>query len=288
MRLFAPVKAANERDTPRSAMSLLDTWVTLATVGVLLGLAAIAWALTVRQALDMSSMVTCLGQVGTRMPNKMSAPLFMGMWLTMIVAMMFPTIGPIVLAHRTVVRKRGEGVMPSAAFVLGYLVVWTLIGLGPLAAFLLFRNLPSAAASSHWLPILSGVVLVAAGLYQFTPIKGVCLRACQTPLGFIFSYDFGRGAPGAFRAGISHGEYCLGCCWALMSVLVVMGLMNLVWMAALALIFLGEKNWRHGIILSRIVGISIAVLGLAIILHPDFLMALSGKWPSSPTPRGAM
>jgi len=73
-----------------------------------------------------------------------------------------------------------------------------------------------------------------------------------------------------------------------MSVLVVMGLMNLVWMAALALIFLGEKNWRHGIILSRIVGISIAVLGLAIILHPDFLMALSGKWPSSPTPRGTM
>src|SRR3981081_1766356 len=99
MALFAVVKPADRRDTPRSAISRLEMRVTLATMAVLLGLAGVAWAATVRQALDMSTMVTGLGQVGTHMRNDMSALLFMGMWLTMMVAMMFPTIGPIVLAQ---------------------------------------------------------------------------------------------------------------------------------------------------------------------------------------------
>ena len=262
--------------TPRSAMSLLELRVTLVTVAILVCLAAVAWILTVRQAADMSSMVLGLGQIGGRMPADIGAPIFLSMWLTMMVAMMFPTIAPIVLAHRAVVRKRGEGTLSNAIFVLGYLVVWTLFGLIPLAALIGFRALPIEAPSSWWLPRLAGAILIIAGLYQFTPLKHICLKACQNPLGFILQHDFSSGARGAFRAGTSHGAFCLGCCWALMTVLVVVGLMNLAWMAGIAVLFLVEKTWRHGVGLSRVVGTAVAVLGVAIILDPALLQTVSG------------
>jgi predicted metal-binding membrane protein len=245
-------------------------------VGLLLGLAAVAWALTVQQARGMADMVTGLAQVGSRMPNPMTAPVFLLMWLTMMVAMMFPTIVPMVLAHRLVIVHRGDGVLPSVAFVLGYLVVWTAIGLVPLAVFLAFRDLTDDQPLTAWLPRLSGLVLLGAGLYQFTPWKRTCLRACRTPLSFIMTHNFGSGAPGAFKAGASHGAYCLGCCWALMTVLVVVGLMNLVWMVILALVFLLEKNWRHGVVFNRVVGTVIMLLGGTVLLAPDVLGLVSG------------
>ena len=102
------------------------------------------------------------------------------------------------------------------------------------------------------------------------------LRACRTPVGFIMTHNFGSGAPGAFRAGTSHGAYCLGCCWALMMVLVVVGLMNLVWMAALAIVFLVEKNSRYGVSLNRVVGTAIALLGVAVLFSPETLNLISG------------
>ena len=96
------------------------------------------------------------------MPNPMTAPLFLGMWLTMMVAMMFPTIAPMVLAHRLVSRHRGKGLLPSVTFVLGYLVIWTAIGVVPLAAFIAFRDLAADAPVTAWLPRLSGLVLLGA------------------------------------------------------------------------------------------------------------------------------
>ncbi|MGH7759936.1 MAG: DUF2182 domain-containing protein [Candidatus Dormibacteraceae bacterium] len=152
---------------------------------------------------------------------------------------------------------------------------WPAIGLVPMAVLLAFRNLPMGAAPSGWLSAVAGGVLVGVGLYQFTPVKGVCLKACRTPIEFILTHDFGSGVRGAFAAGVHHGAYCLGCCWALMSVLVVVGLMNLVWMAALALVFLAEKNWRRGVAVSRVAGALVAVLGAAVIVHPAFLGTLS-------------
>jgi len=247
---------------------------TRAVVAVLVGLAAVAWVITARQALDMGSMVTGLGQVGARMPNDMAAPLFMAMWLAMMVAMMLPTVAPMVLAHRMVVRSRGEGWLPTASFVAGYLGVWTAIGVLPLLAFLGFRGLMDPAAA--WVAPVAGLVLVVAGVYQFTPLKGVCLKACRSPLSFIVTHDFGRGSRGAAMAGASHGAWCLGCCWALMSVLVVVGLMNLVWMVALALVFLLEKNWRHGVAVSRVAGASVALLGILVFVQPQVLRLLAG------------
>src|SRR5207302_4216917 len=104
--------------------------------------------------------------------------------------------------------------------------------------------------------------------YEFTPLEGVCLKACRSPLSFIVTHDFGRGSRGAAIAGASHGAWGMGCCWALMSVLVVVGLMNLVWMVALALVFLLEKNWRHGVAVSRVAGASVALLGILVFVQP--------------------
>jgi len=263
-------------DEPRSTYSLFSQRVTLTVVGVLVGLAAAAWWSTVHQANSMSDMVSGLGQVGARAPNDMTVPIFMGMWVAMMVAMMFPTVAPIVLAHRLVVKRRGEGEWPTAAFVLGYILVWSLIGVIPLVGFLAFRNLSADAADSRWLPSVAGAILIVAGAYQFTGWKATCMKACRSPLSFLMTHDFGKGSRSAFRAGVSHGAYCLGCCWALMAVLVVVGLMNLVWMAAIAVVFLAEKNWRHAIGLTRIVGAGLFVLGIAVIASPGILPTLSG------------
>jgi predicted metal-binding membrane protein len=268
--------AAAADDTPRDTLSIFSTRITLLTIGWLVGLAGVAWWSTVRQANSMSDMVSGLGQVGARAANDMTVPVFLGMWVAMMVAMMFPTIAPFVLAHRMVVKKRGGGEFPTVAFVGGYLAVWSLIGVVPLIAFLAFRDVSADAADSRWLPTLAGVILVVAGGYQFTRWKAVCLKHCRTPLSFLMTHDFGGGAPSAFKAGLNHGAYCLGCCWALMAVLVVVGLMNLVWMAAIAIVFLLEKNWKHGVALTKIVGAGLIGLGLAVIVSPGILPNIAG------------
>ena len=270
-------------DTPRAAYGLLPRRVTIALVAWLLALASFSWWLTVRHATSMSDMVTGLGQVGSRASHEMASFVFLGMWLGMMAAMMLPTVAPLVLAHRLVLERRGEGVLPTVAFVGGYLAVWSVIGIVPLGAFLAFRDLSAEAAASRWLPTLAGVILAVAGAYQFTAWKALCLRACRTPLSFVLAHDFGGGARSAFRAGVSHGAYCLGCCWALMAVLVVVGLMNLVWMVAIALVFLAEKHWRHAIGLTRVVGVTLVVLGLAVVARPSLLPTIAGADEGPPT-----
>ncbi|MFN2615269.1 MAG: DUF2182 domain-containing protein, partial [Actinomycetota bacterium] len=212
--------AAIAIEQPRSAFGVLQRRVTIGVVGVLVVLAGVSWWHTVGNARDSVGMVQGLAQVGRDMPFDMSAGLFLSMWVAMMVAMMFPTIAPIVLLHRSVVRRRGEGALPTLAFVAGYLVVWSVIGLVPLAALVGFRHVSHA---SDWVARTGGGVLLLAGLYQYTSWKTACLKACRSPLSFLMTHDFGRGSNRAFRVGVSHGAYCLGCCWALMAVLFVVG-----------------------------------------------------------------
>jgi len=263
---------AEAEDTPRSAYRVLERRVTLATVAILLVLAGLAWWSTLGNARDMSSMVQGFAHVGTAMPFDMSALVFMSMWTTMMVAMMFPTIAPIVLLHRMVVRRRGEGILPTVAFGAGYLLIWTAVGVLPRAALIGFRHITS---DSVWVGQVAGATLVVAGIYQFTRWKEICQRACRTPLTFLATHNFGTGSIGALRAGLSHGLYCLGCCWALMTVLFVVGLMNLAWMAAIAVVFLAEKNWRHGVGLTKLVGTAVAGFGVAVLIHPMLLDSVS-------------
>lgn len=240
--------------------------VAVTIVAALLVCAASAWLFTAEQAASMS---------GTGGIAMLSAGLFLAIWVVMMVAMMFPAVAPMVLVHARIVRSRGEGAVPTVSFVAGYLVVWTAAGLVPLAVIELLGS-SIALPLSGWLPRMGGAVILLAGAYQLTPLKNACLRACRSPLGFLMTHDFGGGVPAAARAGMSHGAFCLGCCWALMAVLAVLGLMNLAWMAMFAIVFFLEKNWRQGVMLSRVVGAACIVIGAAVLVRPDVLGLLGG------------
>ncbi|TMG68773.1 MAG: DUF2182 domain-containing protein [Chloroflexi bacterium] len=228
-------------------------------VAALLACAAVAWLITFRQA----------GSMGMGGLAMMTAGLFLVTWLVMMVAMMFPSVAPMTLAFASFTRSRGEGYVPTAVFVLGYLAVWTAAGLVPLAVLQAVDKIWMTPPS--WLPRAGAAVIIVAGIYQFTPLKDACLRACRSPLGFIMTHNFGGGPAAAVRAGMSHGLYCLGCCWALMAVLAVLGLMNIAWMAVIAAVFFVEKNVRRGELLPRVVGAVCIVAGLAIAAWPVYL-----------------
>ena len=223
----------------------------------------------------MSGMAMGLGQIGSHFQGSMSAALFLTMWVTMIVAMMLPTVAPMVLAHLAVNRRRGRGVHATLAFVAGYLFVWFAIGVVPFLAFKGLMQLDGDAMHSIWLPVLGGAILVAAGAYQFSAWKRVCFDHCQSPFAFIVRHDFDGGAVSALRAGALHGAYCLGCCWALTAVLLAVGLMNLVWMVGIFAIFVVEKSWRRGLVVAKIAGVLLIVLGSAVIARPALLASIS-------------
>jgi predicted metal-binding membrane protein len=229
------------------AANRINLW----TAGILLALAAAAWYLVVASLGPMAMM-------------ELSVPVYMATWLTMMVAMMFPAVAPVVATFARVAHARNETSKTVPAFVVGYLGVWTAAGLIPLTLYLSSRGMVAGMSTSPPGVIAIGAVLFLAGAYQFTPWKATCLRACRSPLGLVMNHDFRTGAAGAFRAGASHGAFCLGCCWALMAVLVVVGLMSLPLMAALSVLFIAEKNWRHGAGLSRVAGATATLGGVAV------------------------
>ena len=136
----------------------------------LLGCAAIAWLITIRQS----------GSMGMGAIAMMTAALFLVTWLVMMVAMMFPSVAPMTLAFASFTRSRGEGYVPTAVFVLGYILVWTAVGTVPLAILEALHTIWMTPPS--WLPQAGGAVIILAGVYQFTPLKDTCLRACRSPL----------------------------------------------------------------------------------------------------------
>jgi predicted metal-binding membrane protein len=213
----------------------------------------------------------------------MSFVALMTMWAVMMVAMMAPAVAPVALAHRFVTRRRNEGLAPTLAFVLGFLTVWSLVGFVYLVPFLWFRGLSAGAGESGWLPTLAGALLVLAGAYQFTRRKARCQQACGTPFALVLDHDAGGGVTGGYRTGLLHGVHCLGCCWALMVVLLVVGLMNLAAMVALSLLFVVEKHSRRALQVGRVAGAALVVLGLAVMARPSVLHAVSlGAQPSPP------
>ena len=185
------------------------------------------------------------------------AVLMFVMWAVMMMAMMIPSAAPMILLHAAILRKRGDGASlaaPTAAFTGGYLVVWTAFSTAATAAQWGLEQVallsPMMVSTSAY---LGGGLLVAAGLYQMTPLKEACLRYCRSPVQFI-SEHWRKGARGAFRMGLEHGLYCVGCCWVLMALLFVGGVMNLLWIAALAGFVLLEKMIPHGAFAGRVAG----------------------------------
>ena len=185
------------------------------------------------------------------------------MWAVMMVGMMTPSAAPVLLLFAGMVRGRGGTRWPLvvAAFGAGYLIVWTAFSAGAaLAQWGLHGSAMLSPAMSASSARLGGAILIAAGVYQLTPFKGACLTHCRSPLGFLLSH-WRDGTIGALRMGIAHGTYCVGCCWALMGVLFVVGVMNLVWVAAMTVFVLVEKIGPAGAIVARVAGVLMIAAG---------------------------
>lgn len=195
------------------------------------------------------------------------ALLLFAMWAVMMVAMMLPSAGPMILlfsrvgAGRSAHGRRGTSVRFFAA---GYLTVWW--AFSAVAAAVQWQ-LHSAAVLSPEMraasPLVGGAILIAAGIYQWLPIKESCLSHCRSPLSFLAT-SWREGKLGAVRMGVEHGMFCVGCCWLLMALLFVAGVMNLLWIAVLSAVILLEKVVPRGLMIARIAGVLLMVAGVAI------------------------
>ena len=249
----------------------------LIVLGALAGIAVVSWAYMIHEARGMAvnGFCECLGMVmcGATTPAWSMAtllPLFL-MWAEMMVAMMLPSAAPMILTFAMVNRKRREQERPFVStgyFLGGYLVVWSLFSLvAALAHWALHGVALLSPLMQSRSPMLGGILLLAAGVFQWTPWKQACLAHCRSPLSFLLG-GWREGSWGAFSMGIKHGAYCTGCCWLLMTLLFVAGVMNLLWIAILTVLVLVEKaaprEWRIG----HVVGILVMAWGGWLLLFP--------------------
>jgi predicted metal-binding membrane protein len=222
-------------------------------------------------AFEMTRMTSGSGGMDMMMPAVWDigyAGLMFVMWWVMMIAMMLPSAAPTVLLFAALNRKRkeeGNPFVPTSLFASAYLAAWA--GFSILAVALQ-RGLESAALLSPMLISasagLGGMLLLVAGIYQLSPLKRACLKHCRSPLQFILAH-WGSGASGAFRMGIEHGAYCVGCCWVLMGLLFFGGIMNLYWIIGLAIFVLLEKTLPTGHRLGDLVGMALIVWGTAVL-----------------------
>jgi predicted metal-binding membrane protein len=241
----------------------------------LIALSALAWGYMAHEARGMvhTGVCQCAGM-------KMSGPdmhawsastlvpLFL-MWVEMMVAMMTPSAAPMILTFAAVNRKRLEQerpFVPTGIFLLGYLAVWaTFSALIAVAQWILHSTALLSPMMVSTSPLLGGALLVAAGIFQWTPLKNTCLTHCRSPLSFLLT-GWREGRRGAFVMGLKHGAYCTGCCWFLMALLFVVGVMNIWWVAAISILVLLEKVAPKELHLCRIVGLLLAAWGAWVVI----------------------
>ena len=233
------------------------------------------------QSGSMAAMVQGFAHVGVAMPFDMTVPVFMAMWTTMMVAMMFPALAPIVLMHRLVTRRRGEGLAPTFSFGASYLVVWSVVGLVPLAVLIGFRQVTHDSA---WLDRAGRARAAPGGPLPVQPVENDLLAGLPDPAEFPGDTRLRRRAGWGFPGGPVAWPVLPGCCWALMAVLFTVGLMNLAWMAGIALVFVAEKNWRRGMGLTRLIGIATVLFAIAVLIHPSLLATVAPFKASPPMP----
>jgi predicted metal-binding membrane protein len=243
-------------------------------LGVLVALCAGAWAWLAWQGAGMHHHP---GSPMAAPTMGMQAPLFVAMWMAMTVAMMFPTAAPMLLTfHKTQQSKRrhGQAFVATWAFLAGYMVVWLLSGSAAYIGAVAFEAFASRAAlSAETMNRLGGAILVAAGLYQLTPIKDICLSKCRTPLSFIMT-SWRDGVMGAVQMGAIHGAYCLGCCWLLCAIMFPLGMMNLAVLATMTVIVFAEKTSLQARLLAQAIAVILTVGGILVIAMP-YTLSLS-------------
>lgn len=225
-----------------SKLSTLRQWDKISLYVALAGVVALAWWYLISMAADMSAMSMSKTAMSAMPWSRQTFLMMFLMWSIMMVGMMIPTAVRTLMIYARVVRQTGSSpLLSTLVFLFGYLLIWTGFSLfatllqGWLSQEALLSEM--MAATSHY---LAASLFIAAGIYQLTPLKRACLKHCQSPLGFI-SQHFTKGYIGACKMGLHHGLYCLGCCWALMGLLFVAGVMNLLWILAITLYVLFEK-----------------------------------------------
>jgi predicted metal-binding membrane protein len=240
-------------------------------VAVLFVLAALAWWFTVDRMRGMDDGPgTDLGTVGW----------FLGIWLVMMAAMMFPSVSPTVALYSAMTRKRST--VAPLVFASGYLLTWTAAGL---VAFgisetggRIFGDALSWDRAGRW---VAGGILVIAGVYELTPLKTVCLRHCRSPLGYLLG-SWRDGLSGALQMGAKHGAWCVGCCWALMAALFALGVMSIAWMAFVAALIAAEKTLPWGRVVTYGTAAILLALGVLMVAAPDAIPGLTIPGVGSP------
>ena len=235
-------------------------------VAALAAVVVLAWGYVLLGAgMDMSA-----AMAGAAVPMPMAwspghAAVMALMWALMMLAMMLPSAAPMILLHATVSRRKDpeRGGRRAFLFALAYAAVWGGFALAATAAQWGLERAalltPAMAANSA---VVASLLFLGAGVYQFTPFKRACLRQCRSPLEFLAGH-WREGGAGAFAMGVRHGAYCVGCCWTAMALLFVGGVMNLAWIAALALLVLAEKLLLGGSLIGRVLGAGLVVWGAA-------------------------
>jgi predicted metal-binding membrane protein len=257
------VAVSSRAATVRRAPPLPDL-IRLGLIGVLLLLAAVAWLVTDDRmaGMDMGP-GTDPGTLG----------FWITAWVVMMGAMMFPSIAPMVLMYARIQEGKREmdqnpPLGATAIFVGGYLLVWSAAGLVAYGIVRLGHEIsPGFLAWDEAGPYVAGGVILAAGIYQLTPLKDVCLSKCRSPFGFLLT-AWRPGRIGALRMGVEHGGWCVGCCWALMAALIALGVMSVAWMVFVAALIAVEKLLPWKAVANRSIAILLAVLGLAVAFVP--------------------
>lgn len=240
------------------------------TTALLLTAALAAWIVTIDRMQGMDTGPgTQLGDVGW----------YLGIWATMMAAMMLPSVAPTVLLFAHVSRDRrrrgSEGYVPTWVFVAGYLAAWITYGLVAYGVFRLVTAVDAGfLAWDRAGPYIAGGAIAAAGVYQLTPLKELCLRHCRSPMHFIF-HGWREGWFGALRMGVEHGLYCVGCCWGLMVILFTLGVMSLFWMAVVAGIIFAEKVLPFGLRLTRVFAVAFVAFGIWVAVSPSSVPGLT-------------
>jgi predicted metal-binding membrane protein len=191
------------------------------------------------------------------------------MWAVMMAGMMLPSAAPVILMVLAVYRRRGgqHARVSTAAFATGYLAAWTgFSAVAALAQTALHRAALMSSAMSSKSTVLTGGIFLLAGVYQWLPFKNACLSHCRSPLQFL-SQEWREGAAGALRMGLRHGLFCVACCWALMALLFAAGVMNLLWVAAIAAFVLVEKLLPQGLWVGRLTGVLLTAWGVYLLSH---------------------
>ncbi len=251
-------------------------------IGLLFALAGIAWLVTGDQMSGMDAGPgTDPGTLG----------FFLGVWVVMMAAMMFPSIAPMVTMHvRIQEGRRAKGqsapVGATTLFVAGYLITWAAAGLVGYGIIRLGQALTGDTFSWHNAgPELAGGIIVLAAIYQLTPMKDVCLRHCRSPFMFLMEH-WRPGRTGALQVGLRHGAWCVGCCWGLMAALFALGVMSIGWMAFIAALIAAEKLLPWRVATSRAIAVLLLVLGLSVAITPASVPGLT--LPDSPEAMRAM